>query len=247
MHMSLKVLIRLAAPALLGLIFSCEREPVFIGTLTPEDTLDPGDTLPGPGGHPCDPDTVYFAQQILPILMSNCAMSGCHDKTSHEEDVILDSYASVRNTGGIKLNDPKDSKLYKVLLITDPNDRMPPPPMAALPAAQADLILKWIQQGAQNLTCDGGCDTAQVAYAASVWPILDLHCKGCHSGTAPSGGIALSNYSEVKASADNGSLWGSISHLSGYVAMPYPEGSAKLSECKLRTVRLWIDAGAPNN
>jgi hypothetical protein len=38
--------------------------------------------------------------------------------------------------------------LYKVLNDNDPEDRMPPAPMAALPTSQRALILKWIQQGA---------------------------------------------------------------------------------------------------
>ena len=36
----------------------------------------------------CSPDTVYFSQTILPLITSNCAMSGCHDAISHKEGVI---------------------------------------------------------------------------------------------------------------------------------------------------------------
>lgn len=227
---------------------ACKREPVFIGTLYPDpDPIDTTDTNPNPNLHPCSPDSVYFTQQVLPILTSNCAMSGCHDAASHEEGVVLDNYTNVRNTGKIKLTNPADSKIYKVLNDTDPNDRMPPAPAAPLTADQKALILKWIQQGALNLTCDADCDTTNVTFSGSVMPIVDLKCRGCHSGASPQGGIALTNHAQVKATVSNGKLWGSITHASGFKPMPYPVGGAKLPDCDIRKVKIWLDKGAPND
>ena len=57
---------------------ACHRDPVYIGELP----IDPIDTSGGGGTvivHPCSPDSVYFEQQLLPIIQSNCAVSGCHD------------------------------------------------------------------------------------------------------------------------------------------------------------------------
>ena len=93
---------------------SCQREPVYIG----DNSGYPIDTTGN--GIPCNPDSVYFNQQILPILTSNCAMSGCHDVASHEEGVILNNYQNTRNTGQISLSNPANSKLYKVLNDDDP-------------------------------------------------------------------------------------------------------------------------------
>jgi uncharacterized membrane protein len=230
--------------------FACKRDPVYIGDLDPDPVDTTGNNGGGngnPNAHPCDPDSIYFNQQILPILTSNCAMPGCHDAQSHEEGIILDNYQNVRNTGKIKLSNPADSKIYKVLNLTDPGDRMPPPPAAALPQAQRDLILKWIQQGALNLVCDADCDTTNVTFAASVMPVIESRCKGCHSGASPQGGIALTNHAQVKATVSNGTLWGSITHAGGFTAMPYPAGSAKMPDCDIRKIKIWIDAGAPNN
>lgn len=223
---------------------SCQREPVYIGDNAgyPIDT-----TGNGGNGIPCNPDSVYFNQQILPILTSNCAMSGCHDVASHEEGVILNNYQNVRNTGKISLSSPANSKLYKVLNDTDPEDRMPPAPMSALPVEQRALILKWIQQGAQNLSCEADCDTSNVKFSSSVLPIIESRCKGCHSGSSPQGGIALTNYTQVKATVNNGSLWGSITHDAGFTAMPYPAGNARIPECDIRKIRIWIDKGSPND
>lgn len=222
---------------------SCEREPVYVG----EIITDPTDTIPLPVEHPCDPDSVYFALQILPILQSNCAMSGCHDTQSHKEGVILVDYATTRATGGIRLNNPSNSEIYKTLNDTDPEERMPPSPRGALTAAQKALILKWIQQGASDLSCDGTCDTLNVHFAASIQPIMTLQCTGCHSAVSPGGNIRLTNYAEIKAQVDNGKLWGSVSHAPGYVGMPYPAGSALMAPCKLDQIRIWIENGAPND
>jgi Planctomycete cytochrome C len=221
---------------------SCKREPVFIGELP-----GPIDTTPVVITHPCDPDSVYFQAQVLPILASNCAQSGCHDVQSHKEGVILTTYDKVLSTGDIKLNNPADSKIYKVLNKTDPEERMPPSPASPLSAEQKALILNWIQQGAQNLTCESNCDTTNVTYSGTVKPLLDLKCKGCHGTNNPGGGIKLTNYDEVKAQADIGKLLGSINHSYGFKPMPYPTGSNKLPQCEIDVIRIWVEAGAPNN
>jgi len=222
---------------------SCKREPVYFG-----DLPDPTDSTTNPTNtHPCSPDSVYFDQQILPLLRSNCAMSGCHDALSAEDGVILDSYSSVKSTAGIKINNPSDSKLYEAITETDLDDRMPPAPQAPLSVEQKALILKWIQQGAPNLTCDASCDTTNIRYSTVIQPLINAKCLGCHNGSNASGGISLSNYANVKSVVTSQQLWGSVNHLQGYKPMPYPAGGAKLPQCELDQIRIWIQAGAPNN
>ena len=224
---------------------ACTREPVYIG----EILVDPGDTIvnpPDPILHPCDPDSVYFNTQLLPLLASNCALSGCHDVQSHEDGIILNNYANTRATGRISLTNPTSSKLYRVLTANG-GDKMPPPPMTPFTAEQRQLLLLWIQQGALNLSCDSECDTTDVKYSTHVWPLVNTSCRGCHSGNNPGGAVSLTNYTQVKASVTDGSLMGSIRHEVGYVPMPYPAGSNKLSDCQIRTLQIWIDKGAPND
>jgi cytochrome c5 len=152
----------------------------------------------------------------------------------------------VLNSGIIKVNDPSGSDIYEVITTNNLGKVMPPPPRAKLNADQASLILKWIQQGAQNLSCDAtDCDTTNVTYAATVVPILQASCTGCHSGTSPSGGINLSTHASVAAVANNGKLYGSIARLSGFSAMP--QGGNKLPDCQISQIRIWIDAGALDN
>jgi uncharacterized membrane protein len=195
----------------------------------------------------CDPQVIYFQQQVLPIFQSSCAVPGCHDSETHEEGIILDSYANIINTGEITAGDPGEGDIYEKITETDPDDVMPPSPYAALTTQQINTIFYWIQQGAQNNSCEGtGCDLTNVTYSGKIKPIIDLSCKGCHSGPSPQGNIAITNYTQLKSIADNGSLWGSINWGGGdFTDMPY--NGTQLSACKKDIINTWLDAGAPNN
>jgi uncharacterized membrane protein len=246
-----------------GLLYiACKRSPVPTLPQEPEMIITPeGDTIyiinndtiyvnvevpVDPTAHPCSPDSVYFEQQLLPLIQSNCAVPTCHDNITHKENIWLTNYEQVLTTGGVKLNSPTTSKLYTSTSPTA-GERMPPPPRAALTAAQRALLLKWIQQGAQDLHCDAACDTTIFTYTAVIQPIINTRCVGCHSGSAPSGSISYTTYAGVKASVDNGKFYKSIIHASGATAMPYPQGSAKIPDCDIIKIRKWIDAGALNN
>jgi hypothetical protein len=92
----------------------------------------------------------------------------------------------------------------------------------------------------------GACDTTHVTFAGSVKPILQNNCYQCHSNTTyPSGNnIKLEDYADVKVSADNGSLYGSVNHSGGY--SPMPKFSPKLADCNITIIKKWVDSGALN-
>lgn len=198
-----------------------------------------GMTLPA---STCSPDSVYFVNDIMPVISSNCTMSGCHDNITHADGVNLTSYSNIREY--IAPGNAGNSKLYKVIVKTD-NDRMPPDPMAPLSQAQKDKIAKWISQGAKNNNCTGRCDTAVFTYSAVIKPIMDNKCAGCHNPSSLGGNINVSTYSALKVIALNGKLYGSVAHEAGF--SPMPKNSAKLSDCEIRQVQKWISAGSLNN
>jgi len=225
---------------------SCKHDPLFDQDLPPVDTTgNPVDTTVQ--GIPCDPDKIYFDLDVLPILLSNCAFSGCHDAASAQDGVILTNYENVMATADVRPFDLEGSDLHEVLVEDDPDKRMPyqlPP----LGQAQIQIIEKWILQGAKNLKCDpdaGACDTVNVSYAQTIAPVIEAHCKGCHSGSAPSGGIDLASWQGVKTVALNGKLYGAISWASGAPKMP--QGGNKLPDCTIAQFKSWIGAGAPQN
>lgn len=222
-------------------IGSCKHEiPVATtggGGITPPDVPPTGNP-----GTPCDPSKVYFQQQVLPILISNCAKSGCHDNASHQDGVVLTSYNSVMTTGDVRPGRPDNSEIWEKIA----DGEMPPAGNTPLTQTQKNLIYNWIVQGAQNLVCENACgDTVNVTYSVSVKNIITNKCQGCHSGATPQGGIDLSTYNGLKAKVNDGRLWGAVNHSAGFSAMP--KGGNKLSVCELAMIQKWISQGAPNN
>jgi mono/diheme cytochrome c family protein len=88
-------------------------------------------------------------------------------------------------------------------------------------------------------------DNGYVSFSQSINPIIESNCKSCHSGSAPSAGIALDSYTSIKAAADNGSLMGTIRHESGW--SPMPKNANKLRDDDIRKLEKWIEKGSPNN
>lgn len=223
---------------------SCKHAPFFIGEEqvipVPEDTGG-GSILPG---IPCDPDTAYFENQILPILLSTCAVSGCHDVTTHREGIILSTYADVLNPSD-HLVIPGNASGSRIVQAINGSgeDRMPPYPYS-LSSDEKQLITLWINQGALNNACSD-CDTTNITFSGTISLIMNAFCTGCHDASSPAGGINLTSYGGVSAEASNGKLYGSVAHLPGYLSMP--QGGASLPNCQINQIRIWVDAGFPDN
>ncbi len=199
-------------------------------------------STPPPAGNSCSTDSVYFVNEIMPIISSNCTMGGCHDNITHADGVNLTTYTNIMKY--VKPGLATDSKLYKEIIKTN-NERMPPPPMPALSQQQKDKIYKWINQGAKNNNCASSCDTTVFTYSGAVKTIMQNKCTGCHNPASLGGNIDLSTHATVKIVALNGKLYGSVAHLPGY--SPMPKNSAKLSDCEIRQIQKWIAAGSQNN
>lgn len=194
----------------------------------------------------CDPQTVYFVQEVLPIIQGSCAISGCHDAASAEDGVILNNYLNIVNTGEVVPGNAGQSELYEVIVENDPDDIMPPPGNTPLTSAQISTIVNWINQGANNNSCsDLACDTLNVGYASTIAPIMQLRCDGCHGANNPDAGISLTNYAQISDEAINGTLLDAIKDQNGAVAMPY--NASPLSDCDIRAIEIWIENGALND
>ena len=90
------------------------------------------------------------------------------------------------------------------------------------------------------------CDTTNMTFAADVKPILQANCYACHSNTTFSiSGTKLEEYADLKEHVEHGDVIGSITHASGFPAMP--ENAPKLSSCDINKIKAWIDRGALNN
>ena len=212
---------------------SCKHDPYFpIVDLSEQTGID----------KPCDPSIIYFEKDVMPLLLSSCAYTGCHDAKTAAEGVILDTYENTLRTGGVVPFKPGDSELYEYLFESG-DDRMPPSPDSPLSQKEKDLIRDWIGQGAENFVCNS-CDTAVFTFTRAIQPMLDSYCLRCHNDTRSDGGVSLSGYNKVKTSVDNGSFWGTLTATNGFPLMPQ---GAPITDCELEQVRKWIENGAQND
>ena len=223
---------------------SCKHQLDIIPAPIQNTGTTGGNSNPIVDGSTCSLDSVYFQSVVLPLIVSNCAQSTCHNATDHGEGIILDSYANIMNFGSVRPLRPSDSKLYEVLTTSEVGNRMPPAANTQLTSSQIGIIYSWIAQGAQNNQCENSCDTTNVTYSSSIVPILQTNCNGCPSGATPSGSINLSGYQDVRTFAQNGRLWGAVNHSTGYRAMP---SGGQLTACNLDKLRIWITDGSLNN
>ena len=92
------------------------------------------------------------------------------------------------------------------------------------------------------------CDTTNITYAVTVTTILNTHCNNCHgtnTANVSGGGILLSTYAAVKPYVTNGKLLNSI--LQNGQASPMPKNMAKLDQCTINKMIMWVNKGALNN
>lgn len=190
---------------------------------------------------------ICFETEILPISISNCTQSSCHNPVDRADGYDFTTYDGIMEA--VKPFNANGSEFYESITETNLNDIMPPPPNTPLNTTQISLIKDWIDKGAPNtFDCFAGanCDTlTNVSFSAAVLPVLDTYCNGCHSGNTPQGGIDQSNWAAVNATVNDGSFMGSINHDNGFVAMPL--NGAKIPACDILLIQTWVDEGALNN
>lgn len=137
-------------------ILSCKHEPILNG----ENINDSGNIRVDMDAvdfvintEACEENVIYFENQVLPIFISNCAISGCHDAQSAEDGVILIDYSTIKSK--MKSGDPNDSEYYTILLDANSDELMPREPNTengySLPTDQLNLIKSWIGSKEQLL------------------------------------------------------------------------------------------------
>ncbi|NUM31936.1 MAG: hypothetical protein HUU47_06395 [Bacteroidetes bacterium] len=217
------------------IIHSCKHEvPFFLFQNYDVDTTK----------FPCNADTVYYQNQIQPIFNTYCMGTECHSGTDPKENLDLSSYSGAINSGKIVPFNSSKSKIYKAIIETDPDDKMPPD--INLSQDKIDLIKKWINQGAINNYCDdtqNPCDTSNITFSYTIKKIITDYCLGCHTSSFS---VSLDTYTEIKNAVQIRNLWKSVNHDTGALIMP-PDPAPKLSNCNIRKIKIWIDSGMPDN
>ena len=208
-------------------IVSCTHEP--IPPVIPDNTV-----YPPPGT-----DGICFGDEVLPIIQSYCSYTGCHDGSS-QEPMSLATYTDIMQY--VEAGNAEGSPLYTAI-IGGEEDPMPPLDKPQLTTAMVVLIHNWIQQGALNSAC--ACDSTIFTFSGAVWPTIQGHCTGCHSGSSPAGNppLDLSTHSNIVSAVNNQNLYGRITGTSGVIMPP----GNKMSDCKIKQINDWINNGMLNN
>jgi uncharacterized membrane protein len=225
-------------PISIMFVTSCTHEPNFISEL----------------------DTVCFEKQILPIMQTSCAMSGCHSQGGGESGFDATSYESIMSI--VNPGNAKKSKLYQVITQTYAGNMMPPD--NPLTEVQRNLIMVWIEQGAKKTTCPDSVPSTPdttittidtLCFVQNVLPIFTSNCamSSCHSAASHVGGYNLSDYTNIMNSGDgvvpfnpNATKIYQVTVLSGEERMP-PFPSPALTANQRETIRKWIAEGAINS
>ena len=120
-----KVLIKIIGVGLLTLCFSCEYEKM--------EEVDLSSI----------PDVVSFQDDVIPVFAGSCAISSCHGGTKTPDLTAENAYFDLSSGNFLNVDNPENSELYKKI---SGNGSM------AQYATDLDraIILKWIQQGAED-------------------------------------------------------------------------------------------------
>lgn len=192
-----------------------------------------------------DPD-ICFERDILPIFISNCAKSHCHDAASGKGGYRLDSYKEIMKKGIVPGNTAA-SVIWESIAIKTFNVSKMPIETPPIRASDLELIRRWIATGAvdSGVTCGiSPCDSNNFTYSGAIAPLMQKYCIGCHNAPTSTGGN-LTDYADVQNASVNGKLIGNIERLPGY--HPMPTTGITLSDCEIAQVTKWVAAGALNN
>jgi hypothetical protein len=96
----------------------------------------------------------------------------------------------------------------------------------------------------QDLYSNKPCNNSVISYNGRIKNIMEASCTSCHSGSTPSDGIALTNFTEVKNSDQLGKWLCSIEQGASCSSMPK---GGKLSDCDIEACQLWVAQGYPEN
>lgn len=137
-----------------------------------------------------NPD-VCFQENILPIFVTKCSISGCHNSSSHAAGYNFSDYEGIMK--GVKPKHPYQSEVFNVIRGNNPSM----PVGQKLDEKEVTYIKLWIKMGAQNTSNCSSCDTSSYSYSGRIKPVITTWCIGCHNSTNAGGNYDFSTYNGV--------------------------------------------------
>lgn len=89
------------------------------------------------------------------------------------------------------------------------------------------------------------CDTTDIRYSNTIKPIINNNCLSCHGNNymTEGAGLNLATYDNVKNNINI--IVQAINHTGNLPKMP--KNAAKLSDCDLKKIDIWVKNATPNN
>ncbi len=133
------------------------------------------------------------------------------------------------------------------LILSIQEGRMPPDGLP-ITVSELDALTKWVQSGLVDesgaVIIPGGPVPLAATFASLNSRIFAVNCTSCHNAGNARGGVNLTTYNGVRASAMSGSLYSSVTRAgTNYM----PQGGSRLTAEELARMNEWIMMGAPNN
>ena len=203
-------------------------------------------------------EKIDFVTDVKPLLESTCL--SCHGPEKPKGGLQLMTRVLALKGGekGSTLvpGKPLESKLYTSTALPAGHEDIMPPKGDPLSKAQADVLRRWIEQGAswpENITL---AKTRRVEFAKDVQPILELNCVACHREGHVKGGLRMDERKAAFKGGENGA--GLVAfrpkesrvYLSTVLGpeddglMPPAKKGGPMSKEKAETLLRWIEQGA---
>lgn len=89
-------------------------------------------------------------------------------------------------------------------------------------------------------------DIQNVSFSLDIQPIFSANCAipNCHAGPTPKNGYNFTDYNGI-VNVDEFELVSAINRVQGFE--PMPRNAAKLPECDIKRIEVWIEEGQLNN
>jgi len=196
---------------------------------------------------------VSFEREVMPLLEQRC--NKCHYPEEQRGGLDLTRISTMMRGGddlGAALvpGKPEESPIIQVL--TGAKKPEMPKKGEKLPAAEIDLLRRWIQEGALDDTTL--FDPVDVAFfEKEIRPVLAERCFKCHAGDEPEHGLRLTSRQSILTGGERGPavvagkpdvslLMKAIRH-DGELKMP--SRGDKLSDAQIAAFEKWITKGLP--
>ena len=100
------------------------------------------------------------------------------------------------------------------------------------------LLISCTKDKVQATNCGGA---EEVSFAATIWPMIEQNCNGCHASGA--GGYTFDEYDKIE---NNASIILDAMRANGGVEL-MPQGGPALEDSLINAFEVWICQGKMNN